>query len=273
MLISEEAVNMPTETESTIQELGDRIRELLTPVDSWSLHLNTNKGQISFRVGGRIPSMLQQEIQTESRIHGISVVFASQSIFLSPIDQNHPSVVVYFKVRPLLLEEFTRHDVETFFMCLLESNHGPRVVIGSRVNDDFKSTIVNLLRETILQPYFTTPIEEFQEETKLCEPAPLRGRQIQLQPGCSVGHDEITASTGTLGCILTDGEREYGLTAGHIILQNPSTEVYTGRPRYQMNHPSHTDKIVEKSILQRIIAAKTVQLTSVKSKGKKKAGT
>src|ERR1700722_507553 len=102
---------MPTETESTIQELGDRIRELLTPVDSWSLHLNTNKGQISFRVGGRIPSMLQQEIQTESRIHGISVVFASQSLFLSPIDQNHPAVVVYFKVRPLRLEEFTRHDV------------------------------------------------------------------------------------------------------------------------------------------------------------------
>lgn len=53
---------------------------------------------------------------------------------------------------------------------------------------------------------------------------PPRGRCFDpVQPGCSISVS--TASTGTLGCFMTNGTSLFGLTAGHILAPNGSVQL------------------------------------------------
>jgi hypothetical protein len=87
----------------------------------------------------------------------------------------------------------------------------------------------------------------------------LGGAQKEISPGCSIGLAG-TFCAGTLGCIITDGHCDFGLTCAHVVLSKEEDEKYcqgTGTYIDQATkivvHPSEPDIVIRQAVLKQEI--------------------
>jgi hypothetical protein len=170
-----------------------------------------------FQLSGCYSQRVKDEIKAISQEYNYPVHFDMDTPVLSAIPKDDPSITLYTQKSDEIMQLLEQHSVGSYYVSLYSSMLGTTVVIGGDIDRLLKDRILDVLKNTPFHPLFSQPIELHESGRQKLPMLPmLEPTSETLQPGCSISL-ENNMTTRTLGCVLTDGMEDVGITVGHCV--------------------------------------------------------
>ena len=201
-----------------------------------------------------VPYSAKPKISTLASESQFPVHFYEETLRIKPITFDDPAIPIYEQRLPEILN-FLQHynPVQSFYVCLYQSNQGPVIVIGCDLDPATRMKL-RYYYQSIFPVYFTESPEFFGPPRSANLRQGAYGKvQSRLEPGCSIGSPATDCAHGTFGCVLTDGNIDVGLTACHVVWSEQDYNELLLRGSLFVQHPipsihpSNLDWLIEKT--------------------------